>query len=99
MPSISNQLADALSRRHQPGSAWRAPPALQGVAERVVLRRAGYYRTGADSRKAKWRCWGVLQGGQPGFARLVVRSLAGLAGPLMGGAARGKEHSNGMRPV
>ncbi len=47
-PGIASQLADALSRRFQPSTAWRIPKALQGVNEHVPEQHTapGYYICG-----------------------------------------------------
>ena len=45
-PGVANKLADALSRRFQPGVAWQRPAALAQVLECFLAPRcAAYYRT------------------------------------------------------
>ena len=45
-PGVANKLADALSRRFQPGVAWQRPEAVAHVPECMLAPRcASYYRT------------------------------------------------------
>ena len=45
-PGVANELADALSRRFQPGVTWQRPAALAQVPECFLAPRcAAYYRT------------------------------------------------------
>jgi hypothetical protein len=45
-PGVANKLADALSRRYQPGAAWQRPAAVALIAECILAPRdASYYRT------------------------------------------------------
>ena len=47
-PGVANGLADALSRRFQPGASWCLPSALKAVPEQAIVRSADYYRTAAS---------------------------------------------------
>jgi len=49
-PGVCNQLADALSRRFQPGVSWRVPAALRDIMEVSVSRPPSYYRTAPAPR-------------------------------------------------
>ena len=49
-PGVCNKLADALSRRYQPGVSWQVPAALRHVTEVSVCRPGSYYRTSAHPR-------------------------------------------------
>ena len=45
-PGVANKLADALSRKYQPGCSWQIPRTLAHVEERrLEPRTPGYYRT------------------------------------------------------
>ena len=57
VPGVTNKLADALSRRHQPPlEGWSVPVALQGVEEAIPPRRdRGYYLTLVASEAARRR--------------------------------------------
>ena len=45
-PGVANKVADALSRRHQPGVHWQLPAVLSHIPECILLpRNADYYRS------------------------------------------------------
>ena len=45
-PGIANKLADALSRRHQPGVKWQLPAVISHIPECILVPRcADYYRS------------------------------------------------------
>ncbi len=47
-PGVANKLADALSRRFQPGTTWQRPAALAQTPECILAPRdALYYRSNA----------------------------------------------------
>ena len=64
-PCVANKLADALSRRFQPGAVWQRPDAVAHIPECMLAPRdASYYRTIAGGSIKIPRCirvmWGIF---------------------------------------
>jgi guanyl-specific ribonuclease Sa len=62
-PGAANKLADQLSRKYEPGTTWRTPGALLGIAECVLPQRTcGYYRCAGSWEKFPSRSQGAVWG-------------------------------------